>query len=83
MNFATLISLAINYGPEAISLIETYGPLAVKAVKALAPIVKEAVAKSPADTHLSQVNNVLASLNHAPVTEKDLPVYDVAKGSGW
>lgn len=81
MDIITLVSLALKYGPTAISAIQTYGPLVFKAVQVLAPIAKEAVAHMPDAPHLDQVNHVLGALGYEgdPATEDQLP--DIAKGA--
>jgi len=75
MNLATLISLAITYGPTIIHYGEIYGPVVVRLVQAMAPalqqILNDLSASGLTIPHVDKVNRILDHLGHPPMASED------------
>lgn len=73
MNLATIISLALTYGPAVMRLAHQYGPLVVQLAHAVQPIVQRAIEDGALHDlpHIDQVNEVLTRIGHAPMSDEE------------
>lgn len=71
MDWSTMITLALKYGPAVYAAAEKYGPTVAKLIAAVQPVVAEAVEAGGMkdDPIVKQVNGVLKDFSQPKLTK--------------